>query len=168
MFDFQNDPILDIMTELTSLLKKNRQTVATAESCTGGILATLMTHFAGSSSTYLGGVSAYSNKLKEKLLGVPADIIESHGAVSAIVAEKMALGITHISQADFGVSITGIAGPSGGTTKKPVGTIWCGLSTPKGVDSKLYNLGNDRQKNRYEISTLALKDLLSYIKSTTR
>ena len=168
MFELKNDPILDIMTELISLLKKNRQTVATAESCTGGILATLLTHLPGSSEIYLGGVSAYSNFLKEKVLQVPGEILKKYGAVSANVAEGMATGIADLAKSDFSVSVTGIAGPGGGTAEKPVGTIWCGYHTPQGVYSKHYLLGPDRQKNRAEISSLALRQLLSYIEASNK
>ena len=167
MLEIEN-PTLDMMTELISLLKKNRQTVSTAESCTGGILATLLTHLPGSSQIYKGGVSAYSNQMKMSLLGVAAQSLETFGAVSATVAEEMASGVAYAAKSDFSISVTGIAGPDGGSKEKPVGTIWCGFFTPTGCYSKHHQLQGTRENNRWTVSHLAIEELLLYIKAGTK
>jgi len=119
---------LDLCTKLISLMTKKNITVATAESCTGGLLATLLTEVSGSSQVYKGGVCCYANEIKEKILKVPADIITYSGAVSEEVASLMAEGIRHLFSVDFGLSVTGIAGPEGGSVQKPVGTVWCAIN----------------------------------------
>ena len=111
------------------------KTLSTAESCTGGILAMELTSLPGSSAIYLGGVASYSNKSKEIFLGVPPETLTCFGAVSAQTAEAMALGVRRQLQSDFALSLTGIAGPEGGTAEKPVGTVWCGIASPNGVRS---------------------------------
>ncbi|WP_419729359.1 CinA family protein [Lichenicola sp.] len=103
-------------------------TVATAESCTGGLVAAALTHHAGSSSTVLGGVVAYSNAMKHTMLGVDAALIDRVGAVSSEVAAAMAAGMLERSGADLAVSVTGIAGPGGGSPGKPVGLVWFGIA----------------------------------------
>jgi len=112
------------------LLQGRGKMLATAESCTGGLIGHKITSVPGSSNYYAGGVIAYSNDLKEKLLGVDADLLARHGAVSSAVAKAMAAGIRLQTGADTGLSVTGIAGPAGGTREKPVGTVFIGLSTP--------------------------------------
>ena len=114
---------------LIKLLLDHKRTVATAESCTGGLLGAMLTDVPGSSAAYRGGFVTYSNDLKTELLGVPADLINQHGAVSQQVALAMAQGALQRSGADLAVSITGIAGPDGGTPDKPVGTVWIGLAS---------------------------------------
>ena len=108
---------------------KRSLTVATAESCTGGLLAALLTEMPGSSRTFLGGVSSYSNETKQLFLGVNASLIEREGAVSAAVAGEMARGVRCRTGADLAVSITGIAGPGGARPGKPVGLVWFGTAT---------------------------------------
>jgi nicotinamide-nucleotide amidase len=112
------------------LLKSQGKILATAESCSGGLIAHKITSIPGSSEYFAGGVVAYSNAFKEKLLGVDPSLIEAHGAVSSEVAGAMAEGIRHKTAADIGVAVTGIAGPTGGTPGKPVGTVFIGLATP--------------------------------------
>jgi nicotinamide-nucleotide amidase len=114
-----------------NLLKKKSLTLATAESCTGGLLSHRITNIAGSSSYFLEGVISYSNEAKAQILGVPADIIDSHGAVSGPVVRAMAEGVKKLAGSDFGIGISGIAGPGGGTEEKPVGTVFIGLETEK-------------------------------------
>jgi nicotinamide-nucleotide amidase len=113
-----------ILRELT----RRGQTLALAESCTGGCIAHRLTNVPGSSAVLLAGVVAYSNAAKQQFLGVPAEVLESHGAVSEPVARAMAEGIRHATGAHFALSVTGIAGPGGGTTEKPVGTVFLGLA----------------------------------------
>jgi nicotinamide-nucleotide amidase len=115
------------------LLAGQGRTLALAESCTGGLLAAQITAIAGSSGYFLGGVVAYSNDLKERLLGVAPAILAAHGAVSLETARAMAIGARMISGADYGLAVTGIAGPSGGTPEKPVGTVCFGLAWAGGV-----------------------------------
>ncbi|MBD2106518.1 competence/damage-inducible protein A [Nodosilinea sp. FACHB-13] len=114
------------------LLLARQQTVAVAESCTGGGLGQLLTDVAGSSAYFYGGVIAYDNRVKVNLLKVDAAVLEEQGAVSAIVAEQMALGAKALLQTDWALSITGIAGPDGGSETKPVGLVYIGLATPEG------------------------------------
>lgn len=114
------------------LLRLRRQTVAVAESCTGGGLGQLLTDVAGSSAYFYGGVIAYDNRVKINILKVDPIVLEEQGAVSAIVAEQMALGAKALLQTDWALSITGIAGPDGGSETKPVGLVYIGLATPQG------------------------------------
>lgn len=115
-----------------SLLKQKNQTLAVAESCTGGLLGSQITTISGSSAYFAGGIIAYTNQIKEKLLGVDKKSIESHGAVSKAVSVEMANGVIKQFQSDWGISITGIAGPEGGTPNKPVGTVWICVSNKDG------------------------------------
>ncbi len=110
-----------------ALLEKNR-TLATAESCTGGLVGAALTGLPGSSAWYLGGIIAYSNALKTRLLGVPLKIIGTHGAVSPETARAMAEGAREQTGADFAVAVTGIAGPDGGTPEKPVGLVYMAVT----------------------------------------
>jgi nicotinamide-nucleotide amidase len=118
------------------MLRQAGLTLATAESCTGGLLAQRITDVPGSSEVFLGGVVAYSNEAKTSLVGVPQEMIRSHGAVSREVAEALAAGVRARFGADIGVGITGIAGPGGGTPDKPVGLVWMALATDAGVQSE--------------------------------
>ncbi|PSO51119.1 MAG: competence/damage-inducible protein A [Cyanobacteria bacterium SW_9_44_58] len=112
-----------------NLLLEAKQTVAVAESCTGGGLGAMLTSVSGSSGYFLGGIVAYDNELKQQLLGVKAESLNQEGAVSGTVAQQMALGVKKQFQSDWGLSITGIAGPSGGTAEKPVGLVYLGIAT---------------------------------------
>lgn len=114
--------------QLGGLLAARHLTLATAESCTGGLLGGVLTSVPGSSAWYLGGVVAYSNRLKTALLGVPEDVLARHGAVSSRTVWAMAAGILERTGADLAVSVTGIAGPGGGTPRKPVGLVYIGLA----------------------------------------
>lgn len=141
------------------LLSKNNFTVSVAESCTGGMVSHLLTSVPGSSSYYLGSVTAYSNSVKESVLNVPDDIIVKYGAVSSECAAAMADGVRELTGSDFAVSTTGIAGPGGGTDEKPVGLVWIGISTPNGTETfKILNKG-DRQRNIERSSASALNFL---------
>ncbi len=125
-----------------SLLREKGQTVATAESCTGGWIAKSLTDIPGSSAYVLSGFVTYSNEAKTSMLGVPAELIERHGAVSARVAEAMALGCRSRTGADWAISVTGIAGPTGGTAEKPVGLVFVGLAGPEGCHVRAFRLGD--------------------------
>lgn len=137
-----------------ALLKTN-QSVASAESCTGGFLAHLITSVPGSSAYYNGSVVAYANQIKEKVLGVKAEDIQTYGAVSETVVCQMAEGVRALMGTDYGLASSGIAGPDGGTKKKPVGTIWLAIAGPEGTDSLKLELGDNRLFNiRYSANQL--------------
>lgn len=124
------------------LLVEGRRTLSTAESCTGGLLAKLLTDIAGSSAYLLQGVVSYANEAKTRLLGVPAELIARHGAVSREVAEAMALGSRRSAGSDYALSITGIAGPAGGTPEKPVGLVYIGLADASGCEVTEHRMGD--------------------------
>jgi nicotinamide-nucleotide amidase len=134
-------------------------TLATAESCTGGLVAHRLTEVPGSSTYFMEGVVTYSNEAKTRLLGVPAELIEARGAVSAEVAEAMAEGVKRRAGTDFGLSITGVAGPGGGTEEKPVGLVYVALADDAHTEHKRLLLPGDRGLIRWRASQFAL-DLL--------
>ncbi len=125
----------------------NGKTIATAESCTGGMIAQKLTSVAGSSAYFKGSVVAYANEIKTNILQIPASTIDQKGAVSEEVACLMAANVRKLMGTDIGISTTGIAGPDGGTEEKPVGTVWIGLATEEGVSARKYQFGNQRDRN---------------------
>jgi len=127
-------------------LVESGQTLAVAESCTGGAIASMFTAMAGASKYLLCGVVSYSNESKTNILGVNPETIERYGAVSEQVARQMADGVRRISRADYAVATTGIAGPTGGTAEKPVGTVWIGIATPERTFAVLRDCGTDRSQ----------------------
>jgi nicotinamide-nucleotide amidase len=131
-------------------------TLATAESCTGGMIGERLTGVAGSSDVYLGGVVAYANSAKESLLGVSTDILTQHGAVSAESAMAMAAGASAALGADVAASVTGVAGPGGGTPEKPVGLVFAHVSTPDGSWSRRLDLPGDRESVRTRATAMVL------------
>ncbi len=130
-----------------TLLKTRGETLATAESCTGGNIAHRFTAMPGASEYFKGGVVAYSNEVKMALLGVDPESLNRYGAVSQNVAEQMAEGVRRATGATYGISTTGIAGPTGGTPEKPVGTVWMAVATPNGVFSRRMVFGSVRSQN---------------------
>jgi nicotinamide-nucleotide amidase len=126
------------------LCRERGLTIATAESCTGGLVAARLTSIPGSSDVVLGGVVAYSNDVKERELGVPGALIAEHGAVSAEVAEAMARGARERLGAGVAVSVTGVAGPGGGTAEKPVGLVYLHAEGPSGGLGREFNFPGDR------------------------
>jgi PncC family amidohydrolase len=149
--------------QIGKLLLKNQLSLATAESCTGGLIAHRITNISGSSQYFLGGVVAYSNQVKNELLGVPADVLGSFGAVSEQTVLAMAAGVRRLLKADIGLAISGIAGPSGGTPEKPVGLTWIGLSSEKASAAYAYNWPGDRLQVKEQSAEQALRLLLEYI-----
>jgi nicotinamide-nucleotide amidase len=145
---------------LAGALRPRRLTVATAESCTGGLIAKLLTDRPGSSDYFLGGVVAYANEAKTELLGVPTALLEARGAVSPEVAEAMAAGARTRFGADLAVSTTGVAGPGGGSPEKPVGLVYLGLAGAAGSRSRRLDLAGDRDAVRSAAATAALRWLL--------
>ncbi|MCA1590455.1 MAG: competence/damage-inducible protein A [Acidobacteria bacterium] len=145
------------------MLVEQNKTLAVAESCTGGLIAMRLTESAGASRYFKEGVVAYSYESKTRVLGVPAETIQEHGAVSAETAERMAAGIRDASGADFAVSVTGIAGPEGGTEAKPVGTVFFGYADANKVKSSKLLLPGDRYLVRWRASQAALDYLRKQI-----
>lgn len=143
---------------LVSTLKEKQMTIATAESCTGGLIAKLITDVSGSSAVFLGGAVTYANSAKEALVGVRHETLEAHGAVSEQVAIQMARGVREALESDIGISTTGIAGPTGGTSEKPVGTVYVGISSEKGDRAILLRLSPQRERSY--IRLLAAKNAL--------
>jgi nicotinamide-nucleotide amidase len=133
--------------EVGKLLKEHNATLSTAESCTGGGIAASLVSVAGSSEYFLGSTVAYSNSVKEEVLGVPADLIDRHGAVSEEVVIQMAEGARNLMRSDYAISTSGIAGPGGGTVAKPVGTVWIGMSGPSRTVTKKFLFGDVRERN---------------------
>jgi nicotinamide-nucleotide amidase len=131
-------------------------TLAVAESCTGGLLGERLTNIPGSSDVFLGGVIAYHNDVKRNLLGVRAEDLEKYGAVSEQVALQMASGVREKLGADVGVSVTGIAGPGGGTAEKPVGLVWIAAHA-SGVKARRFHVGGDRAEIRQRAAQAALE-----------
>ena len=147
---------------LETLVSSGR-TIAVAESCTGGMLGTVLTSLPGSSQAMQGGVIAYSNEVKQRLLGVPAAVITDHGAVSGETASAMARGVAHCSRADVAVAITGIAGPGGGTPDKPVGKVWFAWSIGGTVVAEQVRFRGDRATVRAEAVRWALHRLVELL-----
>jgi nicotinamide-nucleotide amidase len=160
VFGFDND---NMGIAIGRILVESSQMLATAESCTGGSIAQLITSNAGSSAYFKGGVVAYSNEIKHKLLGVPIALIESFGAVSQQVAEAMSLGAMKALETDFAVATTGIAGPDGGSEEKPVGTVWVAVAGSSGVVSKKYVFKHNRERNIIRTTHTALNMLRTFI-----
>jgi nicotinamide-nucleotide amidase len=146
--------------ELASLLVARGWWLATAESCTGGMIAAACTDLAGSSAWFERGFVTYSNDAKMELLGVPASLIEQHGAVSEPVARAMAQGAVTHSPARVSVAVTGIAGPTGGTAAKPVGTVWFGYSVDGQLTTELQCFAGDRAAIRTATVRHALAGLV--------
>lgn len=145
---------------LASELKSRGLMMATAESCTGGLIAGACTELSGSSDWFERGFVTYSNAAKVELLDVPAELIDAHGAVSEPVARAMAAGAVAQSRAQVAVSVTGVAGPTGGTAEKPVGTVWFGWATPSGVFTENRRFDGDRAAVREATVAHALAGLL--------
>lgn len=146
-----------------ALLKERGLTLALAESCTGGFVSGRITDIPGSSAYFKGGVVAYHNGVKEKVLGVDAGDLKIYGAVSPQVARAMALGARNLLGADIGLSVTGIAGPEGGSPEKPVGLVYLGLSTPEFTMDRELRLSGDRSGIRRETVREALEMLQEYL-----
>ena len=151
--------------ELVSDVMRSRHLwLATAESCTGGAIASGLTALAGASDYFKGGVVAYSNEVKMSLLGVKSATLERYGAVSEQTAREMAEGVRTRMNADYGIATTGIAGPGGGTPDKPVGTVWTAIASADGTTAKLLHYGDRRQQTIDRTCNQILSDLIRMIK----
>lgn len=145
------------------LLRRLKLTLATAESCTGGLISHRLTNVAGSSDYFMGGVAAYDNRIKMALLGVKAETLAAFGAVSRETALEMARGARERLGTDLALSTTGIAGPGGGTPEKPVGTVWIALSTPEGERMQHHLWQGSREENKVFSAEAALQLLMDYL-----
>ncbi len=134
-------------TSIGRILTESGKTLSAAESCTGGLISSLITSIPGSSSYYLGSVTSYANSVKTGVLGVPEEIIAEHGAVSGECVAAMAEGVRRLTGSDYSVATSGIAGPGGGSDTKPVGLVWIGVSSEKGTETFRMTFGNDRKRN---------------------
>jgi nicotinamide-nucleotide amidase len=156
----------DVPEAVFAQLSRTRSTLATAESCTGGLVAHMLTTIPGVSAHYLGGVVSYANEAKVELLGVDPALLAEHGAVSAEVAAAMANGVRERLKADVGLSITGIAGPSGGTPEKPVGLVYLGLSFGEVVSTRRLDIGPEQP--REVIQERSAKQALNWVRMILR
>ena len=149
------------------LLKQQGKTIATAESCTGGRLAAALNAQSGASAYYMGSVVAYDNSIKEQVLGVRHDTLLQHGAVSEQTVLQMADGVRALMHTDYAIATSGIAGPTGGTIDKPVGTVWMAWATPKGTEAKCFHFGAAREREQITLRavTEALVILVKCLKS---
>ena len=163
VYGYDNDKLEQVIADL---LIKNNLTVSTAESCTSGLLASRLTDVPGSSKYFKGGSVCYSNDLKINDIGVDKDLIERYGAVSEEVAESLAKNIAQKNNTDIGIGITGIAGPDGGTEKKPVGLVFVGIFYKNNLYIKRYNLTPDRITNRELTVTLCLNEIRKILRNS--
>lgn len=154
----------DVADALVEQLQRTGATIATAESCTGGIIAHLITAIAGVSPYYLGGVVSYSNRAKADVLGVPEGLIRARGAVSPEVAAAMAVGARERFKTDLAISTTGVAGPGGGTPEKPVGLVYLGLATAHGVETRRLEIGPEQPRDI--IQRRSAKQALDWARTT--
>jgi PncC family amidohydrolase len=153
--------------EIIDLLVESGKTLAVAESCTGGLIGHRLTQVPGSSAAFLGGVIAYHNSVKEKTLGVPADVLDREGAVSEATALAMAEGVQCLLGADIGLAVTGVAGPTGGTEDKPVGLTFVALSVaPDVLTCERHLWQGDRQQNKDSSATAALSLLVRHLRGS--
>jgi len=137
--------------------------LATAESCTGGLVADHITNVPGSSDYFLGGVICYANEVKVSLLHVSSETLRLHGAVSRETVIEMARGVRAVLGADIGISVSGVAGPGGGSPGNPVGTTWIGLSAPEGEWTRKFVWSGDRRGNKLSSTQAALQFVLDYM-----
>ena len=162
LFGFDDDEIEEVVVRL---LTARQKTLALAESCTGGNIAHRVTNVPGASAVFPGGVISYANRTKEELLGVRAETLAAHGAVSEAVAREMALGALEKFGSDFALAVTGIAGPAGGTPEKPVGTVFIALASASGVDTVKFLNPWDRETFKQVTATQALERLRQALSS---
>ena len=154
--------------QVGDLLRQRGLRLAVAESCTGGLIGHRLTNVPGSSDYFVGGVIAYANETKMSLLGVSQATLEKHGAVSKETALEMARGVRAALQADIGLSVTGIAGPSGGTPSKPVGTVWIGLSSRTKEHASHFQWPGDRLAVKEQSAQAALDILWQYLQENEK
>ncbi len=157
----------DTLKDLARLLLEQGETLGTAESCTGGLISAWITALPGSSAWFKGGVVAYANEIKATLLGVPEDILRTHGAVSEAVAMAMAAGAANALGATHSLAVTGIAGPDGGTKDKPVGTVWLGWHVAGQTFAQHCLFAGNRDEIRAQAARSAMQGILDLLKTET-
>ena len=154
------------MIELQTLLRANNQTITTAESCTGGLVASMITKISGSSDIFNGSIVTYSNKIKNQELNVKNETLEKFGAVSIEVVNEMLNGVISKFDANFAIAISGIAGPNGGTKSKPVGTVVIGISDSNAHKIiNTYNFEGSREEIQIQAAKVSLKEILKFIQN---
>ncbi|MDX9900121.1 MAG: CinA family protein [Aliarcobacter sp.] len=157
----------DDMIKLQTLLRANNQTITTAESCTGGLVASMITKISGSSDIFNGSIVTYSNKIKNQELHVKNKTLEKFGAVSIEVVDEMLIGVLKKFDANFAIAISGIAGPNGGTRNKPVGTVIIGISDENNHKIvNIYNFKGSREDIQIQAAKVALKEIYKFIKNS--
>lgn len=157
----------DDMIKLQTLLRANNQTITTAESCTGGLVASMITKISGSSDIFNGSIVTYSNKIKNQELHVQNETLEKFGAISIEVVDEMLIGVLKKFDANFAIAISGIAGPNGGTRNKPVGTVIIGISDENNHKIvNIYNFKGSREDIQIQAAKVALKEIYKFIKNS--
>jgi nicotinamide-nucleotide amidase len=158
----------ELSLELAACLREQQLTITTAESCTGGGIAQAITDVPGSSQWFSHGFVTYSNAAKQQLINVPPSLIQHHGAVSQQVVEAMAIGALNVANSDLAVAVSGVAGPSGGTPEKPVGTVWIAwLLKSQPVTSQLFVFSGDRKNIRNQSVVESFKGSLETLRKNT-
>ncbi|MBS2097400.1 competence/damage-inducible protein A [Carboxylicivirga linearis] len=165
IFAEEDKPVHQLLGEM---LKKEGKTIATAESCTGGYIGHLLTSIPGSSVYFRGGIIAYENEIKERLLGVCKNDLLKYGAVSQPVVEQMALGAKKVLGTDYSIATSGIAGPDGGSEEKPVGTVWIAIAGDFGVISQKYQFGKMRERNIHRSADTGMVMLFQQLTNSLR
>jgi PncC family amidohydrolase len=160
------DSLTSLAARLQAACIARGMTVATAESCTGGLVSHLLTEVPGSSAYLRGGIVAYADEVKADQLGVPTDVLAAHGAVSAQVAVAMAMGVRARLGTDIGVGVTGVAGPDGGTEAKPVGLVYVAVAGAGPADVRRFLWSGDRSHNKRESARVALELLLEHAEAS--
>ena len=152
------------MLELQNLLLKRNETITCAESCTGGLVASYITQNSGSSSIFRGSIVTYCNEIKEQELGVKKETMIKYGVVSCEVVEEMCIGVLKKFDADYAIAISGVAGPTGGTKNKPVGTVAIGIiSKEKILDIRIYNFSGNRNEIQIQAAKTALNTIFEIL-----
>ena len=155
------------MIELQTLLRANNQTITTAESCTGGLIASMITKISGSSDIFNGSIVTYSNKIKNQELNVKNETLEKFGAVSIEVVNEMLNGVISKFDANFAIAISGIAGPNGATNNKPVGTVVIGLGNSNNHKIvTIYNFNGSREEVQIQAAKVALKEISKFVQNS--
>ena len=155
------------MIELQAILKANKQTITTAESCTGGLVASMITKISGSSEIFNGSIVSYSNKIKNQELNVKNETLEKFGAVSVEVVNEMLNGVINKFDANFAIAISGIAGPNGGTKNKPVGTVVIGVGDSNNHKFiNVYNFIGSREDIQIQAAKVSLKEIFKFIQNS--
>lgn len=161
---------LDTLPEILvgNILRERQLKLVAAESCTGGLVGSRITDISGSSEYFLGSIVAYAYEVKVALLGVQWETLKAHGAVSRETVLEMAIGARKRLNGDIAISVSGVAGPGGGTPQKPVGTVWIGLVSADGEWAKEFHFSGNREQNKASAATAAVQMLLDYLQGNLK